>query len=222
MSDLKSKITTLIVDVENVLRDGDIKDIPKHFEKIGINASRLRDALHGRTELPSYFLECRLGKIPAREFRNAVRNDLLDNAMGMSDEDFDRAYCGIYEDKFFVQNFMTVSKIRSLGVKTVILSNNNPIHTAYFHEQCDDYLGQNALSEIFDAVLFSYEIGCRKPDKAAYQKALDAVGETDFSKCALADDKKKNLDAAAALGMTPVLIPTPGDFVKVIEGRFGI
>jgi HAD superfamily hydrolase (TIGR01509 family) len=73
-----------------------------------------------------------------------------------------------------------------------------------------------------DAVLFSYEIGYRKPEKAAYQKALDAVGETNFSKCALADDKKRTLDAAAALGMTPVLIPTPGDFVKVIEGRFGI
>jgi FMN phosphatase YigB (HAD superfamily) len=222
MTDLKSKITTLIVDVENVLRDGDIKEIPKHFEKIGVNAARLRDALHGRTELPSFFLDCRLGKIGAREFREGMKHELLDNAWNLSDEEFDRAYCAVYDGKFFAKNFLTITKLKKLGIKTVILSNNNPIHTASFLSQCDEFLGHNALSEIFDAVLFSYQIGCRKPDKEAYQKAVDAVGTTDFSTCALADDKKRNLEAAAALGITPITIPSPADFTKVIETRFGL
>ena len=67
-----------------------------------------------------------------------------------------------------------------------------------------DIMRTFGYQQVFDQLLFSYELGAHKPDPAYFTAALDRVGaaaeETFFI-----DDKLENVEAAASLGITAVL-----------------
>lgn len=74
-----------------------------------------------------------------------------------------------------------------------ILSNSAPEHEAHIPR----------FADLFDAACFSHRIGARKPDEPAYRAALAALG-VPAADVVFVDDKARNTDAAAALGMIGV------------------
>lgn len=59
---------------------------------------------------------------------------------------------------------------------------------------------EKSLTDFFDAVVLSYEVGCTKPDPRIYEVCLSALGVPAES-ALFVDDRQENLDAAGRLGM---------------------
>lgn len=73
------------------------------------------------------------------------------------------------------------------------------------------------LKQIFDPLIFSHQIGHIKPDKMAYQIALDKLALPAQS-CLFIDDSEKNILAAENLGIKSILSKKPSDtFSKLQE-----
>jgi len=95
-----------------------------------------------------------------------------------------------------------VEAIRAEGIPTAIVSN-----CSYNTRSVVDRLGFDSL---FDAVVLSFEVGSRKPQRAIYEAALRGVGDPDPSTALFVDDQPTYCDGARNLGMDTRLIMRPG------------
>jgi putative hydrolase of the HAD superfamily len=86
---------------------------------------------------------------------------------------------------------------RANGIKTAVLSNS------LGRDPYDPYAGFD-LHGSFDVVVLSGEHRVRKPDVDAFHLVLDQLGLA-ANECLFIDDSESNLEAAAAIGLTPVL-----------------
>lgn len=82
---------------------------------------------------------------------------------------------------------------RAAGVKTAVLSNS------LGRSPYDPYASYD-LPGVFDVVVFSEELGLRKPDPAVFRHTCDLLGLSP-GQCVFVDDTEVNLEAAGALGM---------------------
>jgi putative hydrolase of the HAD superfamily len=60
------------------------------------------------------------------------------------------------------------------------------------------------VDEIFEVVVDSGFVGCRKPDRAIYDLTLERIGNPLPDQCLFIDDTDVNCDAARSLGMTVI------------------
>jgi putative hydrolase of the HAD superfamily len=60
------------------------------------------------------------------------------------------------------------------------------------------------VDEIFEVVVDSGFVGCRKPDREIYDLTLERMGSPSADQCLFIDDTDVNCDAARALGMSAV------------------
>jgi putative hydrolase of the HAD superfamily len=95
----------------------------------------------------------------------------------------------------------TVRALRERGAAAVLVSNCGP-DTRYLVER----LG---LEAEFDALILSFEIGTRKPDRAIYEAALSSVGAQP-SDALFVDDQADYCDGARAVGIDTRLIMRRG------------
>ena len=86
------------------------------------------------------------------------------------------------------------------------------------------------LDELFETIVISGEVGQKKPEERLFTIALETLG-LDAAECVYVDDRRKNLDAAAALGFTPILfnsrkVPYAGivvdDYAGLIQALQGL
>ena len=84
-----------------------------------------------------------------------------------------------------------------------------------FAEWSDYLRAKFGMDELFDAVVVSGAIGMKKPEPEVYRLLLQQLGANP-AECLFVDDRKENLDAAAALGMQVVLYNSRG---IVFSGR---
>jgi putative hydrolase of the HAD superfamily len=109
---------------------------------------------------------------------------------------------------------INAAKARAAGIKTAVLSNS------IGRSPCDPYAAFN-LYETFDAVVFSHEIGVRKPDPRIFSVTLDRLG-LNAAECVFVDDTEENLEAAVALGFTPLFALDPVEAARRIRMVFGL
>lgn len=102
-----------------------------------------------------------------------------------------------------------LGSLRSKGVRLALLS-NTPIELA------ERYEASHAWFDAFEFVGFSSRLGTAKPDDAAYQQCLDALG-LPASEVVMVDDRQSNIDAASAMGMRTHLFTTPNDFLAAAD-----
>jgi putative hydrolase of the HAD superfamily len=85
------------------------------------------------------------------------------------------------------------ARFREKRGRTALLSNGVP-------EVMSRVRKDRPLSEYFDAVVVSYEVGCAKPDPRIYHLCLAAL-RAEAESALFVDDRRENLDAAARLGL---------------------
>ena len=73
------------------------------------------------------------------------------------------------------------------------------------------------LAEIFDVFVSSCFVGVRKPDARIYRMALDLTQYNPAESCFI-DDRPVNIEAAAKLGMSTVLMQNPAQLKKDLQG----
>ena len=88
--------------------------------------------------------------------------------------------------------------LRAAGYRTALLTNNVAEFRPWWH-------GLLPLEELFELVVDSSEVGCRKPDPRFFELALQRLGAVVPSQCVFLDDLKSNAAAASALGMHAVV-----------------
>lgn len=81
--------------------------------------------------------------------------------------------------------------------KLAILSNHAKEWSEYMKQKFD-------LFQSFDQMIFSCDVGFRKPDPRIYETALNKL-KCDPEECILIDDKKRNTDAAEKLGIKGII-----------------
>jgi putative hydrolase of the HAD superfamily len=104
-----------------------------------------------------------------------------------------------------------VRAARASGVKTGLVSNS----------WSTTHYDRDLLSELFDTVVISAEVGLHKPQPEIYRLAAERLEEPPTS-CVFVDDLRENCEGAEAIGMTAILHRDPGATVARIEELFAI
>jgi putative hydrolase of the HAD superfamily len=107
-----------------------------------------------------------------------------------------------------------VRRARAAGVPVGVLSNS------WGSGKYDPYKGYD-LTDNFDAVVISDEVGLRKPDPEIYLRTAAEMGVA-AEECVFVDDTAANLPAAEKLGMAVVHFEDPAAGVTEIERLLGI
>lgn len=92
----------------------------------------------------------------------------------------------------------TLAAIRSAGLATALVSNCSA-GTPERWKRCE-------LGGMIDHLLFSNEVGILKPDPAIYHLALERLGVSADRCLYVGDGSSNELDGAAAVGMSPLLL----------------
>ena len=94
--------------------------------------------------------------------------------------------------------FSVVERVRGSGRRNAVLSNNIVEFSSRWRALLPDGL--------FDDVVDSSEVGCRKPDPAIFTLALERLGGIAPDRAVFLDDHPGNVAAAAELGITSLLV----------------
>lgn len=113
---------------------------------------------------------------------------------------------GLFEEEYkkqfhtFDAVFEIVTELKKTGLKIAILSNMIPPHTRY--------LRSINFVDGFDPVIFSCEVGLRKPDPRIYQLAIDQL-QIKPEEAFFVDDKQRNINPANDEKLQAILFTGP-------------
>lgn len=97
--------------------------------------------------------------------------------------------------------------------KLAILSNHAQEWSEYMKREFD-------LFKSFDPIIFSCDVGLRKPDSKIYEIALNKL-KCDPEECVFIDDKKRNTYAAEKLGIKGIVFEESSKLVEDLS-RLGV
>ena len=184
-------IKNIVFDFGGVIVDISREQAVARFKEIGVlNA----DEIIGIYKQAGIFLELEEGKITRDEYYEAFRK--LYGA-SITNEEIDSAWLSFFlplqQERI---DFLLELKKK---YKLFLLSNTNPIVMSWANSPAFTPAGK-PLSDYFDKLYLSYQMGVVKPEKAIFEQLIqDAAinpGETLFI-----DDGKSNIEAGKACGM---------------------
>ena len=123
----------------------------------------------------------------------------------------------------FLKRFVKRAKLNEAVVKIIkdagkhgkvfLMSNQWPAHA----EVCR----KKGWFDVFDRVFLSFELGARKPDKAAYHAVLKRI-RAKPGDCVLIDDKERNVKGAVSIGMHAILFKSARQLRRDLEKLFNL
>ncbi len=156
------------------------------FQKLGLNELWTDDLMAQNDRFEK-------GQITEQEFLESFQKELPNASL----LDIRAAWNTIIGD--FPLERLEFLQMLSGKYRLFLLTNTDEIHISWFEHKTGMSFC-TAFYTCFEKVLYSYEMGMRKPDPAIYNHILVKYGLS--PKCTLfIDDKKSNTDAAAALGL---------------------
>jgi len=186
-----SNVKNIIFDLGGVIIDIHYQSTITAFKEIGF--ADFEDIYSLIKNTPLFDL-LETGKIPPQAFRNELRK----YSNHISDEQINHAWNTMIGD-MPSSNLPLLCNVRQ-NYRTFLLSNTNAIHIEHFTHYLQQKFGYNPLTDMFDKVYFSHQIGQRKPDKEAYEVVLNDAsllpGETLFI-----DDLLANIEGAKSAGL---------------------
>jgi putative hydrolase of the HAD superfamily len=125
------------------------------------------------------------GQVSSEDFyRNVVRR----LPCRMDYEEFTRLFNSLLVKKQSM--FRVVHRLKD-RVDVLVLSNTNEINAKFIDPD---------VRALTDKIIYSYQVGCMKPDMKIYEKALHLSGSAP-DKTLFVDDRRENLEGARKLGI---------------------
>jgi HAD superfamily hydrolase (TIGR01509 family) len=155
----------------------------------------------GRDE---FFQQHEKGKISDAEFFAALRALL---GVELSDAQFLEGW-----NKIFAGEMPGIAPLLERAAKRLPLyafSNTNGAHVEHFSQAYADVLSH------FREIFLSSAIGLRKPDAAAYDHVVKAIG-VPAHRIVFFDDLAENIEGARARGLTAVHVTSPDDVADAL------
>lgn len=155
----------------------------------------MRDARYHRHEI---------GEISDAEFFDGLRTSL---GVELSDAQFLQGWNAIFAGEMPGIEPLLARASRRLPLYA--FSNTNNAHVEHFSQAYADVLGH------FRGVFLSSTIGLRKPDAAAYDHVVKAIGVA-AQRIVFFDDLAENIEGAKARGLTAVHVTSPEDVADAL------
>lgn len=190
-------VSFVVFDFGQVLLEVFFERAELEFAKLQTVGGQSREMSFSRDHQSEIFTKLEIGDIGPAEFRKSLREQF---SLSASDVEIDAAWNSILGDMFQGR----VELLRSLQAhyRLALLSNTNIIHYKHWLPGCRELLA------LFDHVLLSFEMGCRKPEPDIYRKCLEAL-DIDAGQVLFIDDSPANVQAAEKLGIHSLLLNEP-------------
>jgi putative hydrolase of the HAD superfamily len=145
-----------------------------------------------------------VGEISDAEFFEGLREML---GVNLSDVEFLQGWNAIFAGE--MPGIAPLLARASKCLPLYAFSNTNAAHVGHFAQAYAGVLGH------FRDIFLSSTIGLRKPDAAAYDHVVRAIG-LPARRIVFFDDLAENIDAARAYGLTAVHVTSPGDVAEAL------
>ena len=145
-----------------------------------------------------------MGKISDAAYFESLRASL---GVGLSDAQFLEGWNAIFAGE--MPGIAPLLKRAAGHVPLYAFSNTNNAHVEHFSVAYADVLGH------FRELYLSSTIGLRKPDAAAYDHVVKAIG-VPADRIVFFDDSAENVEGARARGLTAVHVTSPDDVADAL------
>jgi glucose-1-phosphatase len=160
--------------------------------------------LAGRFVVDDSFKHHEVGRIDDAAFFQGLRDTL---GIGISDEQFLEGWNSIFAGE--VPGITAMLARAGAKMPLYAFSNTNGAHAEHFSRAYAEVLGH------FREMFLSSTIGHRKPEAAAFDYVVKAIG-VPASRILFFDDLAENIDGARARGLTAVHVTSPDDVAKAL------
>jgi epoxide hydrolase-like predicted phosphatase len=203
-SDRKGSYAGLLVDYGGVLTSDLFDSFRAFCEREGIAPDEIRRRFREDRACRQLLIDLETGKLPEEEFEPQFAAMLgVDHARLI-----DRLFARSTPDEPMLA---AVLEARRQGIRTGLISNS------WGTRRYD----RARLSELFDAVVISGEVGVRKPAAEIYRMGAERIG-LDPPSCVFVDDLPFNLGPAAELGMATVHHTDSSRTIGELEALLGV
>jgi putative hydrolase of the HAD superfamily len=209
-----TKITTVISDFGGVLTTPLLAAFAAFQEDSGISPENLglamREGLAEGEEIPLFKLE--RGEISEDEFIEGLE-DGLESILGH------RPHLHHFRQKFWgalhpnEEMIALMHELKARGLQMAMLTNN-------VREWEPLWRSMLPVDEIFEEIVDSAFVGCRKPEARIYELTLERVGAR-AGACLFIDDLKVNCEGAEAAGLRAVHFRDNEQAIGEIQAAFG-
>jgi epoxide hydrolase-like predicted phosphatase len=153
------------------------------------------------------------GNLSPEQFRSELCRILNHK---LNDTEIDKAWNILLLD-FPFPRVQLLQQLRK-NYRIFLLSNTNIIH--YWYYTAEFYKNNGfPMTELFDELFLSYEIGIHKPDAGIYTHVLKMAG-LNPSECVFIDDSLQNVEAAALQGIAGIHIAENQDVTQYFENGY--
>ena len=195
MNDLQMKnagsIRNIIFDLGGVLLNIDSRLTGKALEEMGV---KNMEEVHARLTDAKLYQRFDTGECSLGCFRDEIRQAC---GIRLTDEQVDNAWNALLMD-FPNHRVELLHNLRS-NYRLFLLSNTNSIHYQSYMNTFRSVHGEE-MTDLFEMLFLSFEMGMHKPDAAIYEMAL-RLGNLLAPETLFIDDVFANADAAANMGM---------------------
>jgi epoxide hydrolase-like predicted phosphatase len=194
----------LLVDWGGVLTSNLFASFSAFCQTEGLEPDTIRRRFREDPACRQLLIELETGRLSEEEFEPQFA-DLL----GVKKLDLiDRLFAGSTPDE---EMLSAVGRARAGGIRTGLISNS------WGTRRYDRRL----LSELFDGVVISGEVGIRKPAPEIYSMGAERIGVPP-TECVFVDDLPFNLEPARELGMATVHHTEAAQTIAELERLFGM
>ena len=169
------------------------------------HAGRELSELSGRFGPDETFRRHETGEASDAEFFAALRRTL---GVELSDAQFLEGWNAIFAGEMPGMNALLARAAKRLPLYA--FSNTNRAHVAHFSKTFADVLGH------FREIFLSSTIGLRKPDAAAYDHVVKAIG-VPAPRIVFFDDLAENIEGARRRGLTAIHVTSPDDVANALS-----
>jgi putative hydrolase of the HAD superfamily len=213
---MRAQITTVISDFGGVLTTPLIQSFAAVQDQTGVPFEALANAMakiqeeDGRHPL----FELETGKLTEVNFLRRL-GEVLEPALGHRPElhRFREIYFDALDPNEPMIDLMREAKER--GHRMGLLTNN-------IREWEPLWRSMLPVDEIFEVVVDSGFVGCRKPDREIYDLTLQRMGDPAPEECLFIDDTDVNCDTARELGMSAVHYRNNDQAIAEIREALGL
>ena len=144
------------------------------------------------------------GEISDAEFFEGLRSSL---GVKLSDAQFLEGWNAVFAGE--MPGIAALLARAAARVPLYAFSNTNNAHVEHFSREYTCVLGH------FREIFLSSAIGLRKPDAAAYDHVVKAIG-VDPERIVFFDDLAENIEGARGSGLTAIHVTSPGDVARAL------
>jgi putative hydrolase of the HAD superfamily len=176
--------------------ESDWPDFPATADVLGLPRADWDAALHhsSRWRLSGEVADPReIVKRLASQLSLAIEDNLVDRAVAARTARFRHALSSVPRE-----NIDLIRRLRSSGIRTGLVSNADALEIGSYKS--------SALAGLFDAEVFSCEVGMVKPEAGIYVHALKRIGLAAAECLFVGDGGSDELEGARAVGLRTVFV----------------